>query len=190
MSWLTAMTSELAVPCSRQLIECRQFLDARRAPACPQVDQRGFAIERLELRLLAGGIVEIRSRSGRPPMAPIDTLARRFGRSCGALIRKRLGGLVAGGKRDERAADQDETHRGRASLSARGRLVGSNEALAQILILVEAYAHRRLRPCRPTSNLPPGQVASGQAARWLERRLRPNSCWQFRPTRSPTASTS
>ena len=114
MSWLTAITPSCPSMSMRllQLAERRQFLDARRAPARPQIDQHRHAAKFGQADVAAVGIVE--HAVGRrlalvapvdPALDPGDRRARRL-----ALLRIRLLPIAAG-NRQQRKEQQHHPHR-------------------------------------------------------------------------------
>ena len=92
------------------MIERRQFLDAWCAPGCPEIHQHRLAGEIGQARFASVGIVERRLRRRLALVAAVDALDRpRLGGRRG-LVRRLLLGLLAAGKREESARDQEQTH--------------------------------------------------------------------------------
>src|SRR2546421_13053754 len=95
----------------RQLVECRQLLDAGRAPGCPQVEQDWLTREVLQAERRTVEVYESRCGRGGALVATVDALLRSRLRGRRGLVGRLLRRLVAGGEGGGGRAGGDQAPR-------------------------------------------------------------------------------
>src|SRR6185369_5114398 len=145
-----------------ELVQRRQFLDARSTPGGPQVHEHGYALELGKGDVAAIGVLEDGVGRGLAPVASVDAFDRCGLGWCGRFIRGLLRLLLrAGSECDEGQWNEDETHARGASAMGEERLVGADEGARHDC--GAGRAARRLRQAgRPPARC--GETASGEAA--------------------------
>ena len=158
MSWLTAITPSWpsSAWASSSFCERRQFLDARRAPARPQIDQHRHALEVGQADVAAVGIIERRRRA---PLRPCGCGRRpsRLGLGGRRLALRRLAAFcLSQPASDEQGEEQqDQPHGqlqsdvGRALCGRPGRGDARDQCLDRGRQEAMARGHRRVKgACR------------------------------------------